>query len=53
MHLGAYIADIQNSTGAYIIIACLQVLVNNLLVWQSSCKSKLFIYLSMFRLAGT
>ena len=27
-------------TGAYIIMASLQVLVNNLLVWQSSCASK-------------
>ena len=35
-HSGAYIAGTQNS---YIIImASLQVLVNNLLVWQSSCE---------------
>ena len=27
-------------TGAYIIMASLQALVNNLLVWQSSCASK-------------
>ena len=40
-HLGAYIAGTQNSTGAYIIMACLQALVNNLLVWQSSCVSNL------------
>ena len=35
------IAGTQNSTGAYIIMAYLQALVNNLLVWQSSCESKL------------
>ena len=40
-HSGAYIAATQNYTGAYIIMASLQVLVNNLLVWQSSCASKL------------
>ena len=39
---GAYIAGTQNSIGAYIVItASLQALVNNLLVWQSSCESKL------------
>ena len=32
---------IQNYTGAYIIMDGLQALVNNLLVWQSSCISKL------------
>ena len=40
-HSGAYIAATQNYTGAYIIMASLQALVNNLLVWQSSCASKL------------
>ena len=35
------IAGIQNSTDAYIIMARLQALVNNLLVWQSSFESKL------------
>ena len=35
------IATTQNYTGVYIIMACLQAFVNNLLVWQSSCKSKL------------
>ena len=41
-HSVAYIAGTQNSTCAYIvIIASLQALVNNLLVWQSSCESKL------------
>ena len=34
-------AGTQNYTGGYIIMASLQVLVNNLLVWQSSCASKL------------
>ena len=32
------VADTQNYTGAYVIIDCLQVLVNNLLVWQSKSK---------------
>ena len=32
-HLGAYIAGTQNYTGTNIIVASLQVLVNNLLVW--------------------
>ena len=36
-----YIAGTQNYTGAHIIMASLQALVNNLLVWQSSCASKL------------
>ena len=40
-HSGAYVAATQIYTGAYIIMASLQVLVNNLLVWQSSCASKL------------
>ena len=40
-HSGAYIAGTQNYAGAYITMASLQVLVNNLLVWQSSCASKL------------
>ena len=40
-HLGAYIAATQNYTGANIIMASLQALINNLLVWQSSCASKL------------
>ena len=41
-HSGAYIAGTRNSTGAYIVImASLQVLVNSLLVWQSSCENKL------------
>ena len=40
-HSGAYIAATQNYTGAYIFMASLQALVNNLLVWQSSCASKL------------
>ena len=43
-HSGAHIADTQNSIEVLtqlIIIACLQALVNNLLVWQSSCKRKL------------
>ena len=40
-HSGAYIAATQNYTGAYIIMASLQALVNNLLMWQSSCASKL------------
>ena len=31
----------QNYTGAYIAIDRLEALVNKLLVWQSSCKSKL------------
>ena len=38
-HSGAYIAATQNYTGAYLIMASLQALVNNLLVWQSSCAS--------------
>ena len=33
--------DQVDDTGAYIIMASLQALVNNLLVWQSSCASKL------------
>ena len=32
---------IENYTGAYIIMDCLQVLLNSLLVWQRNCKSKL------------
>ena len=40
-HSGAYITGTQNYTGAYIIMASLQVLGNNLLVWQSSCARKL------------
>ena len=32
-HSGAYIAGTQNYTGAYIIMASLQALVNNLLVY--------------------
>ena len=40
-HSGAYTAATQNYTGTYIIMASLQALVNNLLVWQSSCASKL------------
>ena len=34
-------AAAQNYTGTYIIMDCLQALVNNLLAWQSSYKSKL------------
>ena len=34
-HSDAYIAGTQNYTGAYIIMASLQALVNNLFVWQS------------------
>ena len=40
-HSSAYIAGTQNYVGAYIITAPLQALVNNLLVCQSSCESKL------------
>ena len=39
-HSGAYIAGTQNYIGAYIIMASLQALVNNLLVWQSTCETK-------------
>ena len=34
-------ATYTNYTGVYIIMDCLQGLANNLLVWQSNCKSKL------------
>ena len=41
-HSGSYVAGTRNSTGSYIVImASLQVLVNSLLVWKSSCESKL------------
>ena len=39
--LSGTVAATQNYIGVYIIMDCLQALVNNLLVWQSSCKSKL------------
>ena len=45
-HSGAYVySRFTNYIGTYIIMASLQALVNNLLVWQSSCASKLHKYI--------
>ena len=36
--------DSQNYTGTYVIMDCLQALVNNLLVWQAALKASYFLY---------
>ena len=51
MIISQVLIHIQNYIGTYIIMDCLQAFINNLLVWQNSCISKLGSLNSKYHIA--